>query len=205
MISPLDGSASLRVVLSALLLTAGCIGLVQDEQSSNDRIDDTSEPPNGATEPVDESAGESAKPNGTAAEASDSDGGFSDTHAFRGNYSKEGLFASPLNPGRYEIREPVVRYIESDLDEAAIEIGIVRPDVPEHHQTPVIAVASPYHAPLEPDRMQSENATARGKARSRSSPSIHPTRCSSNPRKWTTGSVHRLPGGDVGPPGCPPA
>lgn len=64
-----------------------------------------------------------------------------------GNY--EGSYSKVSKKGPYEIREQEIFEIESELDGAAIQLGVVRPDVPEGMRVPVILIASVYFHPLQ--------------------------------------------------------
>jgi len=82
------------------------------------------------------------------ANTADEKRGFSDTHVFGGNYTTDEPHGLPLDEGSYAIGSTEKVYVESPVDtpdpEAAdIQIGVVRPDVPEGTEVPVIVQASP--------------------------------------------------------------
>lgn len=58
-------------------------------------------------------------------------------------------YATVSRPPRYEIGRQEVLSIPSRIDGAAIQIGIVRPEVPAGTRVPVIVDASPYYHPLQ--------------------------------------------------------
>lgn len=102
----------------------------------------------GATEPVD--------PAGARRSV------FSDTAVFPGAYDTTGPYARPLVEGVFRILDPVVEFLESDLDGATIPVGIVRPDVPPGTRVPVVAVASPYFRALTPEGIRGGAAQSLG-------------------------------------------
>lgn len=65
----------------------------------------------------------------------------------QGDYS--GSYAKVSNKGPYEIAEQEIVTIESDIDGAAIQIGLVRPVVADGTKVPVIAAPSVYYHPLQ--------------------------------------------------------
>ncbi len=75
---------------------------------------------------------------------------FTGTHVYPGEYSDQDPFSHVLEAGPYDLLPGKALYLESEADGTAIEIGVVRPDVPEGTQVPVIAFASPYLSPLHP-------------------------------------------------------
>ncbi len=75
-------------------------------------------------------------------------GGFSDTHVFQGDYQTDEPYSLTLEEGPFDVLDTEALYLESEADGADIEMGIVRPDVPEGTQVPVIAFASPYLNPI---------------------------------------------------------
>lgn len=77
-------------------------------------------------------------------------GVFSATAVFPGAYDLAGPYARPLVRGAFAILEPVVEMLPSEVDGAAIQVGIVRPDVPEGTRVPVIVDASPYYDAMTP-------------------------------------------------------
>lgn len=58
-------------------------------------------------------------------------------------------YATVSRPPRYEIGRQEVLSIPGRIDGAAIQIGIVRPEVPAGTRVPVIVDASPYYHPLQ--------------------------------------------------------
>lgn len=65
----------------------------------------------------------------------------------QGDY--ESGYAKTSRKGPYEIRKPYVVEVESKLDGATIQIGLIRPKIPDAHKVPVIVKASPYFHPLQ--------------------------------------------------------
>jgi len=74
--------------------------------------------------------------------------GFTGTHVFPGAYETKGNFARVLVEGALLPLPQEIEILRSAYDGASMEIGVVRPDVPEGTQVPVIVFASPYLAPL---------------------------------------------------------
>ncbi|MDX1610903.1 MAG: CocE/NonD family hydrolase [Candidatus Thermoplasmatota archaeon] len=85
----------------------------------------------------------------TVEPASVEEAGFSGTHVFPGEYNDEEPYSLTLAQGPFEMLEGQVEYLSSEADGVDIQIGVVRPDVPEGTQVPVIAFASPYMPPLQ--------------------------------------------------------
>ncbi len=111
----MDTRTLLLVAGIALLITAaGCIGLGPEN-------DDPLEPSDLGDE-----------------------GGFSDTHVFDGEYSAEEPHALVPEEGPYDLLPGESLYLDSQVDDAAIEVGYVLPDIAEDEQVPVILFASPY-------------------------------------------------------------
>lgn len=73
--------------------------------------------------------------------------GFSATSVFPGDYvvkvGDEG-YSRVLTPGPFDVLEPELAEFPSEVDGANIQIGYVRPDIPEGTQVPVIVSAGPY-------------------------------------------------------------
>lgn len=65
----------------------------------------------------------------------------------QGDYS--GNYAKVSNPGPYEIAEQEIVELESKVDGAAIQLGLVRPKVPKGTKVPVIVAPSVYYHPLQ--------------------------------------------------------
>lgn len=81
---------------------------------------------------------------------------------FPGSYVTSGAFSRVLNDGPHALLPGEVITLRSDLDGAAIQVGLVRPDVPEDARVPVIVEASPYFRPLVAGRL---NETANSNIR----------------------------------------
>ncbi|MCA1811772.1 MAG: CocE/NonD family hydrolase [Halobacteriales archaeon] len=82
-------------------------------------------------------------------------GGFSHTAVFPGTYSTKAS-AKVLQAGPYAIGGGEVTLLKSQLDGVDIEIGVVRPTVPDGVRVPVIADASPYFSPLTPENVKTQ-------------------------------------------------
>lgn len=80
-------------------------------------------------------------------------GGFSGTAVFPGVYDKSFPVSTPLVPGPFKPLSGEVVELESAVDGVKMQVGIVRPDVPEGVRVPVIAQASPYFPPLQAERL----------------------------------------------------
>ncbi len=83
-------------------------------------------------------------------QANTTETGFSDTQVYPGDYDDQDPYSHVLEEGPFDLLPGKALYLESQADGEAIEIGIVKPDVPEGTQVPVIAFASPYLSPLHP-------------------------------------------------------
>lgn len=79
--------------------------------------------------------------------------GFSDTAVFPGDYDKTGFVSRPLRAGVYKALPAEVVDLPSDVDGELMQVGLVRPDVPEGMRVPVIAAASPYYPPMRPGKL----------------------------------------------------
>lgn len=77
-------------------------------------------------------------------EAPADEGGFSQQATPPGDYNVTAQFSQTLDPGRFDILDPTITTVQSDVDGAKMEIGVFRPDVPEGKDVPVIVYASPY-------------------------------------------------------------
>ena len=75
-------------------------------------------------------------------------GGFSSTDVFAGAYDTSGPWPRALVPGTLEALADEVVEVPSELDGEPIQIGFVRPDVPEGVRVPVVAHASVYLSDL---------------------------------------------------------
>lgn len=78
---------------------------------------------------------------------------FTDTEVFLGEYQTTGPYSNVLDRGTREALPGTIEILKSSVDGAAIQIGIVRPDVQPGVRVPVIAMASPYFHLLEADRL----------------------------------------------------
>jgi putative CocE/NonD family hydrolase len=112
-----------EAVVAVLLVTTGltgCIGAMEDlsPTSASDAVED---------EPTT---------------------GFTDTHVYEGEYVTDEPYSLTLEEGPFEAGETGAMYLESEVDGKAIEIGVVKPDVPDDEQVPVVAFASPYLNPI---------------------------------------------------------
>lgn len=65
----------------------------------------------------------------------------------QGDYS--GSYAKVSKEGPYEIAEQEIVELESEVDGATIQMGVIRPVVPPGTHVPVIVDASPYYHPLQ--------------------------------------------------------
>lgn len=128
--------APLLVLLLLAQPLAGCVG------GGGGGVDAADADPGEAPEPVDLGP----RPEGTAGDrAEDGSGGFSMTHVFEGDYDTSGNHSRVLEPGPYEVGTTEVVTLESPVDGGDVEVGLVRPDVPEGQVTPVIAKISLYY------------------------------------------------------------
>ncbi|HET6405597.1 MAG TPA: CocE/NonD family hydrolase [Candidatus Thermoplasmatota archaeon] len=59
-------------------------------------------------------------------------------------------------PGPYGVRAPTVHVLESRIDGADIQVGVVRPATPPHVKVPILVRASPYLPDLTPESMRNE-------------------------------------------------
>jgi predicted acyl esterase len=141
--------AALLVGVLAPVLVAGCLHAPPEPASTpgQDRSGDASPPPDAASDPLAASAPAPAAPRG---------GGFSTTDVFPGDYDGRGNYSRVLQPGPHGVLAPEVVVLRSDADGAPIEMGLVRPDVPQGQRTPVLVVASPYFVPMTPRRITGE-------------------------------------------------
>jgi predicted acyl esterase len=73
---------------------------------------------------------------------------FSGTHVFEGDYETEEPYSLTLEEGSFELGEAEAFALESEVDGKAIEMGVVKPDLPNGSAAPVIAFASPYLNPI---------------------------------------------------------
>lgn len=71
-------------------------------------------------------------------------GGFSDHEVFPGTYDTSGLYSRVLAAGTLDVLPDEIVTLASDLDGEPIQIGLLRPDVPDGTRVPVLIHASPY-------------------------------------------------------------
>ncbi|PKK86130.1 MAG: hypothetical protein CVT48_02390 [Thermoplasmata archaeon HGW-Thermoplasmata-1] len=87
-------------------------------------------------------------------------GGFSNTAVFAGDYRmEESSYVSGrvLQDGLYEMLPGEVVYLKSEqLDGTDIQIGIIKPNVPQGVKIPVIADAGPYFTPMPDNKVFQE-------------------------------------------------
>jgi predicted acyl esterase len=93
---------------------------------------------------------------GPATDASQAHG-FCGTAVFPGAYDFSGPFSRPQVPGPLKMLTPELVVLKSDRDQAAIPIGVFRPDVPAGVRSPVILLASPYFDAMAPDHLANGN------------------------------------------------
>ena len=56
--------------------------------------------------------------------------------------------------GHYRVLEPTVHVLESEIDGAAVTVGVVRPQTPPHVKVPILVRASPYLPVLTPESIK---------------------------------------------------
>lgn len=134
---PREGAWVLLFV--ALVATAGCLTPTSDDDPALD--------PQATPSPSLENDGPVSGPNDASNATGSVPGkGFTNTHVIPGAYEtgRNGP-STVLTEGPHEIEDERVIEIESPLDGATLQIGVVLPDVPEDTSVPVIAVATPYY------------------------------------------------------------
>ncbi|HVL49814.1 MAG TPA: CocE/NonD family hydrolase [Candidatus Thermoplasmatota archaeon] len=75
--------------------------------------------------------------------------GFSGTHVFPGTYNTTEKFARVAIPGPFKLAVPEITRHASAYDGASIQIGVVRPEVPNGTKVPIVVFASPYLKSLD--------------------------------------------------------
>lgn len=133
---PAQGRRTLVLALLGLVVAAGLAGCLDIGATPQTTFGNPI--PDGETDPA--GAAPSAGPDPRTPS------GFTDTHIFPGDYETDGSRSEPLHPGTYDGTSYEVVTLESRVDGSALEVGLVRPQVPDGVTVPVIVVASPHYA-----------------------------------------------------------
>lgn len=105
--------------------------------------------------------GNDANKNNFGSEKAPFAGGFSNTSVFPGEYDTSSTYSRTLNDGQYEPMGDEIIYLESELDGADIQIGLVRPNVPNGTKIPIVVEAGPYFYPMQTMSIYSNGVSAR--------------------------------------------
>jgi putative CocE/NonD family hydrolase len=76
-------------------------------------------------------------------------GGFSSTNVFAGVYDTSKRYSQVLTKGNLTALAPSITKLTSSVGGKAIQVGVLRPNMPEGQTVPVLLVASPYFQDLD--------------------------------------------------------